>query len=116
MTLGASPRLYKYLDVNGALLTLRNRNFKHAKPSDFNDKADLTIESLFPEADEAALAAIIANLPEIIIKNIDRPPTCLNEEMRNKVAPDSKSLQTASGRGRASYRQILGDKRGQAAA
>ncbi len=86
MTLGASPRLYKYLDVNGALLTLRNRNFKHAKPSDFNDKADLTIESLFPEADEAALAAIIANLPEIIIKNIDRPPTCLNEEMRNKVA------------------------------
>jgi hypothetical protein len=61
MTLVASPRLYKYLDVNGALLTLRNRTFKHAKPSDFNDKADLTIESLFPEADEAALVAIMAN-------------------------------------------------------
>jgi hypothetical protein len=81
-----SPRLYKYLDVKGALLTLRNRTFKHSKPSEFNDKADLTIESLFPEADETALAAVWDRFTEIIVKNIDRTPSCLNEAMRDKVA------------------------------
>ena len=31
------PPLYKYLDVRGAKLTLGNKTFRHAKPSDFND-------------------------------------------------------------------------------
>ena len=43
------PPLYKYLDVSGAKLTLGNRTFKHAKPSDFNDTEDLTIKSIFTE-------------------------------------------------------------------
>jgi hypothetical protein len=43
------PPLYKYLDFKGALLTLANKTFKHAKPSDFNDTEDLTLQSLFPE-------------------------------------------------------------------
>jgi hypothetical protein len=42
----ALPPLYKYLDVQGAKLTLGNRTFKHAKPSDFNDTEDLTIQSI----------------------------------------------------------------------
>jgi hypothetical protein len=41
------PPLYKYLDFQGAQLTLGNRTFKHAKPSDFNDTEDLTIQSTF---------------------------------------------------------------------
>ena len=82
----SSPRLFKYLDVNGALLTLRNRTFKHSKPSDFNDKTDLTIERVFPEADEETIAAAWANLTDVIVKNIDRTPTCLNEVMRYQVA------------------------------
>jgi hypothetical protein len=33
----ALPPLYKYLDVQGAKLTLGNNTFRHAKPSTFND-------------------------------------------------------------------------------
>jgi hypothetical protein len=49
------PPIYKYLDVQGAKLTLGNKTFKHAKPSDFNDTEDLTIKSIFPEETELAL-------------------------------------------------------------
>jgi hypothetical protein len=49
------PPLYKYLNVEGAKLTLGNRTFRHAKPSDFNDVEDLTIQSIFPEETDAAL-------------------------------------------------------------
>lgn len=38
------PPLYKYLDLQGAKLTLGNRTFKHSKPSDFNDTEDLNSE------------------------------------------------------------------------
>jgi hypothetical protein len=55
------PPLYKFLDVAGAKLTLRNRNFKFAKPSDFNDTEDLTIQSIFPEETEVALKAMSDN-------------------------------------------------------
>jgi hypothetical protein len=65
MPIPASPTLYKFLDVNGARLTLRNRTFKHAKPSDFNDKADMTVESLFPGSDEVVLAAAWSDLSDI---------------------------------------------------
>ena len=49
------PPLYKYLDIQGAKLTLGNKTFKHAKPSDFNDVEDLTIRSIFPEETDLAL-------------------------------------------------------------
>ena len=54
----ALPPLYKYLDVQGAKLALGNRTFQHAKPSDFNDIEDLTIQSIFPEGVEAALTKL----------------------------------------------------------
>lgn len=82
-----SPRrLYKYLNVEGARLTLRNRNFKHAKPSDFNDFSDMTVERTFPEDEETAAALYKANFHDIILRNIDRAPTCSNEDHRKKVA------------------------------
>jgi hypothetical protein len=80
------PRLYKYLNVEGAKLTLRNRNFRHAKPSDFNDVKDMTIESLFPESEEAALSTIIENFYRILLRNIDKPPTSTNVGMRKTTA------------------------------
>ena len=79
-------RLYKYLDVEGARLTLRTRTFKHAKPSDFNDCSDMTVERTFPEDDETAAALYKANFQEIILRNIDRAPTCGSEDDRKKVA------------------------------
>jgi hypothetical protein len=36
------PPLYKYLDVNGAKLTLGNRTFRHANPCSFKDLEDMT--------------------------------------------------------------------------
>jgi hypothetical protein len=54
------PPLYKYLDVRGAKLTLGNRTFKQAKPSDFNDTEDLIIQSIFPEETAVALRKLQA--------------------------------------------------------
>jgi hypothetical protein len=80
------PRLYKYLDIEGARLTLGNRCFKHAKPSTFNDNVDLTIRGLFPEDDETALAIIERNFTDVLVKHLDEAPSCVNEEMRQKVS------------------------------
>lgn len=77
--------LYKYLGVEGARLTLRNRTFKHAKPSDFNDTEDLTIQSVFPETLEDACKIMYDGFTDTILKNINNPPTCTNEDMRLKV-------------------------------
>ena len=66
-------------------LTLRNRTFKHAKPSDFNDTEDLTIQSVFPEALEDACKIIYDGFTDTILKNINNPPTCTNANMRIKV-------------------------------
>ena len=79
------PPLYKYLDVEGAKLTLRNRNFRHAKPSDFNDIRDMAIESLFPEDEEAALTSIVNNFTSVLLRNLDNPPTCINLQTRDSV-------------------------------
>src|SRR5690348_14693477 len=81
-----SPGLYKYLDVEGARLTLGNRCFKHAKPSTFNDVEDLTIRGLFPEDDETALATMENNFTDILVKHLDDVPSCLNEKMRQQIA------------------------------
>jgi hypothetical protein len=80
------PPLYKYLDVTGAKLTLQNRTFKHAKPSDFNDLEDLTIRSIFPESNEAALQEIKDNFTDILVRNLDKAPASINHEIRQKVA------------------------------
>ena len=79
------PPLYKYLDVQGANLTLTNRNFKHAKPSSFNDTEELTIRSIFPESDADALRQIEDGFTDALMRHLDDPPTCLNIDMRKKV-------------------------------
>ena len=70
------PPLYKYLDFRGALLTLGNRTFKHAKPSDFNDTEDLTLQSIFPEEIEVALKKIEHSVADVILQHLNDPPTC----------------------------------------
>jgi hypothetical protein len=79
------PPLYKYLNVRGAKLTLANRTFKHAKPSDFNDTEDLTIESLFPENTEAALKKLAGGFTDVILQHLNDPPTC-SSPLKKKVA------------------------------
>lgn len=81
----ALPPLYKYLDVQGAKLTLGNRTFKHAKPTDFNDTEDLTIQSIFPEDVEKALERLTNSFTDVMVKNLNKQPTC-SEPMRAKVA------------------------------
>ena len=68
------------------MLTLGNRNFKHSKPSEFNDSSDLTIEGIFPEDEETALTNIKSRFHEIILRNLDRTPTCESASMREKIA------------------------------
>jgi hypothetical protein len=70
------PPLYKYLDVNGAKLTLGNRTFRHAKPSTFEDLEDMTIRSIFPEDVEVALAKLSGGCVDVILENANEPPTC----------------------------------------
>ncbi len=70
------PPLYKYLDFRGAVLTLGNRTFKHAKPSDFNDTEDLTVQSIFPEETELAAKKIAREFIEVILQHLNVPPTC----------------------------------------
>ncbi len=79
------PPLYKYLSVQGARLTLGNRTFKHAKPSDFNDTEDLSIQSIFPEETEAALKRLSIGSTDVILAHLNEVPTC-SSPMREKVA------------------------------
>ncbi len=80
----ALPPLYKYLDVRGAKLTLGNNCFRHAKPSDFNDVEDLTIQSIFPEETKAALKKLEDGFANVIIAHLNDPPTC-SSPMREKL-------------------------------
>jgi hypothetical protein len=70
------PPLYKYLDVNGAKLTLGTRTFRHAKPSDYRDLEDMTIRSIFPVEVEVALVILSAGVVDIIVANLNEQPTC----------------------------------------
>ena len=81
----ALPPLYKYLDVQGAKLTLGNGTFKHAKPSDFNDIEDLTIQSIFPEEVEVALTTLSSGFNDVILQHLNDPPTC-SSPMREMIA------------------------------
>jgi Protein of unknown function (DUF2971) len=79
------PPFYKYLNVRGAKLTLGNRTFRHAKPSDFNDIEDMTVESIFPEETEVALKRLSEGFTDVILAHLDDPPTCASP-MREKLA------------------------------
>jgi hypothetical protein len=79
------PPLYKYLDVQGARLTLGNRTFKHAKPSDFNDTEDLTVQSIFPEETEVALEKLRCGFTDVILQHLNDPPKC-SSPTKEKVA------------------------------
>jgi hypothetical protein len=81
----ALPPLYKFLNVEGARLTLRNGTFKHARPSDFNDLEDMTVRSVFPESNEEALEQIKTHFNQILLRNLDRSPKCQNEQMREQI-------------------------------
>jgi hypothetical protein len=80
------PPLYKYLDVQGARLTLGHRTFKHSKPSDFNDLEDLTIRSIFPESDEVALAIMNNGLVDILLRHLNDIPTIEDPKLRANIA------------------------------
>ena len=80
------PPLYKYLDVQGGKLTLQHRTLKHAKPSTFNDTEDLTIRSIFPEDDETALRQLENGFTDVVTSHLNEPPTCLNLDLRRKIA------------------------------
>jgi hypothetical protein len=68
-------QLFKYLDVNGAMLTLQNRTFRHAKPSSFNDSEDLTSSGVFFNSD-SALAMLPNAFIDILVRNLSLVPTC----------------------------------------
>jgi hypothetical protein len=76
----ALPPLYKYLDLKGAKLTLGNKCFRHAKPSDFNDLEDMTIGSIFPEDLEAALKKLSEGFIDVVLAHLDDPPTCASPQ------------------------------------
>jgi hypothetical protein len=82
----ALPPLYKYLGIEGAKLTLRNRTFKHSKPSDFNDTEDLTIQSAYFERLEDAYKHMYDGFTDTILRNISNPPTCSNLKHRAQIA------------------------------
>ena len=81
----ALPPLYKFLSVEGAKLTLSNNTFRHAKPSDFNDIEDLTVQSIFPEETEVALKRLENGFTDVILAHLNDPPTC-KSPMREQVA------------------------------
>jgi hypothetical protein len=64
---------------------LANRTFKHAKPSDFNDTEELTVQSIFSDETEVALRKLALGFPDVILEHLNDPPTC-NSPMREKVA------------------------------
>lgn len=82
----ALPPLYKFLDIKGAKLTLRNRTFKYAKPSDFNDRADLTTQTIFPEEIEVALETLETNFINVILNHLDDMPTCSSPDKEKIIA------------------------------
>src|SRR5690348_4075178 len=70
------PPLYKYLDVQGAKLTLGNKCFRFYKPSDYKDLEAMTTQSLSPDKLEKALATMPDGFVDAIMANLYAPPTC----------------------------------------
>jgi hypothetical protein len=104
------PPLYKYLDVQGARLTLQNRMFKHAKPSTFNDTEDLTIRSIFPEDDETALKILQEGLVDVLVGHVDDPPTTTNVTMRETILSLQAILKARPGKAKIIKEQIAKDE------
>lgn len=86
------PPLYKYLDVQGAKLTLENRTFRHAKPSDFNDDMDMTVQNIFPECLEDALNIINDSFVDVLIENLSNYPVTSQCERNQKIIPRQEAL------------------------
>ncbi len=85
------PPLYKFLNPEGAKLTLGNCTFRHAKPSDFDDDMDMTIENIFPVSIEVAAEQMVdIGIARIIFENLDRKPTCSNVMQRTMVSEMQK--------------------------
>jgi len=89
----ALPPLYKFLSVEGAKLTLGNNTFRHAKPSDFNDIEDLTVQSIFPDETEVALKKLEDGFTDVILAHLNDPPTCASP-MREKLAMIQQAYRT----------------------
>lgn len=89
----ALPPLYKFLSVEGAKLTLGNNTFRHAKPSDFNDIEDLTVQSIFPEETEVALKKLEDGFLDVLLAHLNDTPTCASP-MREKLAMIQQALRT----------------------
>lgn len=85
-----SPQFFKYLDLNGARLTLQNRTFRHAKPSSFNDSEDLTVSGVF-EDHEQAICLLAVTFIDTIASNLELTPTC-SSPMREKIQLIQKSI------------------------
>ncbi len=73
------------------MLTLGNRTFKHAKPSDFNDTEDLTIQSIFPEDLDAVVRRASRGIIDVIMNNLDAAPTCASP-MQEKLGAIQAAL------------------------
>src|ERR1700757_2762196 len=80
------PPLYKYLNVHGAKLTLGNRTFRHAKPSDFNDIEDMTAQSLFADDINVALEKVSEGHLDVVLARLNDPPTCASPMREELVA------------------------------
>jgi hypothetical protein len=89
----ALPPLYKFLSVEGAKLTLGNNTFRHAKPSDFNDIEDLTVQSIFPEEMEVALKKLEDGFLDVLLAHLNDTPTCASPT-REKLAMIQQALRT----------------------
>lgn len=88
---------YKYLDPKGAKLTLQNGTFRHARPSDFSDDMDMSIEKLFPVPVELASERILEGIVGVIVENIGRVPTVQNAEFRTIVLAVQNAIKLEPG-------------------
>lgn len=70
-----TKKYFKYLDLNGAMLTLRNKTFRHAKPSSFNDSEDLTTAGVFLDFD-VSLEKLPKVFIDVVVANLETQPTC----------------------------------------
>lgn len=87
----AQPPLYKYLNAEGAKKTLANKCLRFAKPSEYGDLEDMTVQSLFPDDIETALTILSDGFVDVIVENPHAAPTC-SEKLKLKVSELQKIL------------------------
>jgi len=85
-------KYFKYLDLNGAKLTLRNQTFRHAKPSSFNDSEDLTTAGVFLDLNDA-LDKLPQAFIDVVVANLETQPTC-ESPIKEKVQEMQLMFQT----------------------